>query len=331
MNENESRRPDHAARSVTLRDGEAVPALGLGTWKSEPGAVGQAVRAAIDCGYRHIDCAPIYGNEPEVGDAITDMIERGRAARKDLWITSKLWNDSHAADAVVPALERTLEDLAVDYVDLFLIHWPIAQRAGVAIPGSAGDLVPLSEVPLIETWGGMLDARRQGLARHVGVSNFSRKKLIELGALTDEPPEVVQIELHPYLQQPDLLDYCSKAGIVVTAYSPLGSPDRNPVLKAADEPDLLHDPVIAEIADDVQATPAQVLIAWALARRTSVIPKSVTPSRIAENLRAAELALDRDQLARITALDRHYRFVTGRFFELPGGPYTYESIWDEAR
>jgi alcohol dehydrogenase (NADP+) len=307
-------------RMLKLRDGASLPALGLGTWKSDAGLVAQAVRTAIRAGYRHIDCAPVYGNEVEVGEV----------ARDALWVTSKLWNDSHAAAAVIPALKATLTDLGLDYLDLFLIHWPVAQRRGIAIPGKAGDMVPLAQTPLIETWEAMEAAVTAGLVRHIGVSNFSQRKLIELSALTAHPPEVNQVELHPYLQQASLLDYCHDAGIVVTAYSPLGSRDRNPALKAADEPDVLADAVITDIAAELNATPAQVLIAWALKRGTAVIPKSVTTARIRENFAASAIKLSADHGERIASLDRHRRLVTGGLFALPGSPYTYENVWDEA-
>jgi alcohol dehydrogenase (NADP+) len=317
-------------KSISLRDGTAVPQLGLGTWKSDAGLVRSAVREAIRVGYRHIDCAPVYGNEREVGDGIADALADGVVKREDLWVTSKLWNDSHARDAVVPALEQTLGDLQLNYLDLYLIHWPVAHRPGVSIPSSASDLVPLSETPLIETWRGMEAARESKLARHIGVSNFSAHKLDALVRDAAQAPEVNQIELHPYLQQDSMLAYCTKNGIAITAYSPLGSPDRNPAFKPADEPNLLEDPVLLAIAQEIHASPAQVLLAWAFQRDTIVIPKSVTPARIAENFAAQSLELSSAQLSRLAAMDRHRRYVLGRFFELPGGTYNVSNLWDES-
>jgi len=317
--------------SLELPDGTRMPALGLGTWKSDAGMVTNAVRCAIRAGYRHIDCAPVYGNETEVGEAISAAIDAGEVSRDSLWITSKLWNDSHAPADVRPALQRTLEDLGLEYLDLFLIHWPIAHRRGVTIPNSARDLIPLDTLPLGDTWAAMESVVESGLARHIGVSNFSVAKLKQLARVAKRRPGVVQVELHPYLQQNDLVRYCNENDIAVTAYSPLGSRDRSPLIKAADEPDLLNDPTVRTIAQELGASAAQVLIAWSLQRRLAVIPKSVTPARIVENLVAAELRFGAEQMEAIARLERAQRYVTGRFFELPGGPYDYANIWDEGR
>ena len=312
-----------------FENGDEIPLLGLGTWKSEPGEVGAAVREALRVGYRHIDCAPIYENEPEIGDAVARSIAEGRVERHQLWITSKLWNDAHAPDDVLPALERTLTDLRLDYLDLYLIHWPVVLRPGAGLPESGSDFIPLEEVPIAATWEGMEAAVDRGLVRHVGVSNFSALKL---GALLDEArirPEVDQVELHPYLQQPKLVEFCRREGVLVTAYSPLGSSDRPERLKADDEPNLLEDPRIGEIANRQGITPAQVLIAWALERGTAVIPKSTNPGRLAENFGAAGVELDEDEMEQIAALDRRRRFIDGAFWDQEGNSYSVEDLWDE--
>lgn len=311
-------------------DGDAMPALGLGTWKSEPDEVYHAVKEALRVGYRHVDCAAIYGNESEVGRALEESFEVGVVDREDVWITSKLWNDRHAREEVRPALEETLADLRLNALDLYLVHWPIAFEKGVTFPRSVDEILSLDERPLEETWAGMRDVKEAGLARHVGVSNFSVPKLKRLGGGSADGPEVNQIELHPYLQQPGMLEYCGDAGIVVTAYSPLGSRDRPERLKEDDEPVLMEDPVIRDVAEERGATPAQVLIAWALERGTSVIPKSVNPGRIRENLEAADLALTDEDMERIAELDRHRRYIDGSTFAEPeGSPYTVEGLWDE--
>ena len=306
-----------------------MPGVGLGTWKSAPGEVGRAVRAAIELGYRHIDCAPIYENEPEVGEAIAGCISDGVVARDDLWVTSKLWNDAHARDAVVPALERTLDDLRLDYVDLYLIHWPVALRDHVALPETGDDFLPLAERPLEDTWLGMEEVRAAGLARHIGVSNFSVRKIEALRAGADVAPEANQVELHPYLAQPALVEYCAAHDVVVTGYSPLGSRDRPERLVVAGEPVLLEDPLLEAIAHDHDATPAQVALAWALRRGTSVIPKSVRPERLEENLEAATLTLRETDMDRLDGLDRHRRYISGAFWAKEGSSYTVETLWDE--
>ena len=315
-------------KTLELRGGTRMPALGLGTWKSEPDEVYSAVRSAIEVGYRHIDCAAIYQNEEEVGRALTDAFRAGDATREGMWITSKLWNDSHAPEHVRPALETSLKKLQLDYLDLYLIHWPVALRHGIELPRGPEDFLPLSEVPLESTWEAMLKVYVQGLAREVGVSNFSKRKIEQVRDATGQTPAVNQIELHPYLQQDALIAACQELGIAVTAYSPLGSPDSAAMMGRHDDVLLTQHPTITQIADAHQATPGQVLIAWALARGTSVIPKSVNRGRIAENWGARELALTPADMTTIAALDRHQRMVDGRFWFV-GETYSPQTLWDE--
>ncbi len=314
----------------TLSFGSAaqMPVLGLGTWKSSPGDVYRAVMEALRLGYRHIDCAPIYGNEVEVGRALADAFRQGVVERGGVWITSKLWNSAHGAGDVRPALERTLSDLRLDYLDLFLVHWPVAMAKGVQFPRSAEDLVALDTLPLSVTWGAMEALVDAGACRHIGVSNFSIPKLRALVENARRKPEMNQVELHPYLQQPAMLDFCRQNGIHLTAYSPLGSADRPAGLKAKGEPVLLKDPAIAAIAQRRGITPAQVLISWAIARGTAVIPKSVHPERIRQNLAAAEVALAAEEMEVIAGLDRDRRYVDGTFWTMPGSPYTIAGLWD---
>ena len=305
-----------------------MPLLGLGTWKSDPGQVYGAVREAIRLGYRHIDCASIYGNEPEIGAAMRDAIAAGEVTREELWITSKLWCNSHGRENVEPALRRTLQDLGLAWLDLYLIHWPVPIRPGVAFPESAEDLLPPQQLPLRDTWAGMEAVLEAGLTRHIGVSNFSRRKLLDLIASCRHRPELNQVELHPLLQQPELLAVCAREGVAVTAYSPLGSLDRPPFIKAPDAPVLLDHPVIAAIAAEHGCSSAQVLLAWHLQRGISTIPKSVSPARLRENLAAAEVELSPDALTRIAALDQGLRLVDGSFWVMDGGPWTLQSLWD---
>ncbi len=310
-----------------LAGGGSLPALGLGTWKSAAGEVGPVIREAVRLGYRHFDCAAAYANEAEIGAAFAAAIADGEVAREELFVTSKLWNDAHRAADVRPALEKTLADLQFDYLDLYLMHWPVALAPGVFFPQSTGDLLSLEEVPLVETWRAMEACQRAGLARHLGVSNFSARKIEALADEAEIPIAANQVELHPYLAQDDLLARCAARGVHVTAYSPLGSPDRPDALKKSGDPDLLAHPTIAAVAAKHRVSSAQVLLAWAIQRGTSVIPKSVNAERMAQNLAAAELELDAADMEQIAALDAGYRYVDGAFWAPEGSPYTLAGLW----
>lgn len=312
-----------------LPDGQRIPALGLGTWKSSPGAVYAAVKEALAVGYHHIDCAPAYQNEAEVGKAVAETLAEGTVSREELWLTSKLWNNAHAPEQVQPALEKTLADLQVASLDLYLIHWPVLFKPGVLFARRAEDYIALDSLPIIDTWKAMEACVAKGLTRNIGVCNFSIKKLDSLCSQATVRPLMNQIELHPYLQQRAMLDYCSKNAIQLTAYAPLGSGDRPAGMKKSDEPILLDNPVIRKIAEKHGITTGQVLLSWGLARETVVIPKSVNPDRLRQNLAAADLTLDQQDMEDIATLDQSYRFVDGSFFEGPGSPYTLRNIWDD--
>ncbi|MCL3780676.1 aldo/keto reductase [Prolixibacteraceae bacterium JC049] len=306
-----------------------MPILGLGTWKSAPGEVYTAVKEAVKMGYRHIDCAAIYGNEKEIGQALSELQQEGVVKREELWITSKLWNNNHGKANVVPALKQTLADLQLEYLDLYLIHWPVAFKHEIPGAKKAEDYLSLEEQPIADTWLGMEEAVKLGLSKNIGVSNFSVLKLKSLMEVASIKPEMNQVELHPYFQQNELVEYCQSNGIHITAYSPLGSSDRPAGLKKEDEPILLEDKNIEAIATQKGVSIAQVILAWVAQRGISVIPKSVNPSRLQQNLNAAEIRLTEDEMQQMAAINKNRRYVDGKFWEVPGGPYTATNVWDE--
>ncbi|KAI1278421.1 Aldo-keto reductase family 1 member A1 [Halotydeus destructor] len=295
--------------SVKLSDGSSIPILGLGTWKSKPNEVYEAVKYAIkEAGYRHIDCALAYLNEDEVGRAVKECIESGVVTREDLFITSKCWNTFHSFDQVALCLDKTLKDLQLDYVDLWLLHWPLGyQEGGDVFPQDEAGKFITTEVDYLDTWKGMEQEQIKGRAKSIGISNFNSQQIDRLLGVAKVKPVANQVECHPYLIQNELNEFCKARGIQLQAYSPLGSPDRTWASK--DEPQLMQEPIIVGLAEKYKKSPAQILLKFQVQRGIVVLAKSVTPARISANLELFDFELTADELASIETLNRGFRFV----------------------
>lgn len=296
----------------------SMPVVGLGLWKIDPANVAQAVYDAIKAGYRHLDSAADYGNEAEVGEGIKRAIDDGLCTREELWVTSKLWNTFHREEHVAAACRKSLDDVGLDYFDLYLVHFPIALKyvdfadryppewlfdPSAEAPTMQRDLVPLSE-----TWSAMERLVDDGLARHIGVCNYNTGLLHDLMSYARIKPAMLQIESHPYLTQEALIRTAQEYGMAVTAFSPLGASSYLELEMASQEETVLTERVVAEIAERHDVSAAQVVLRWGLQRGTSVIPKTTKPERLSENLALAGFELSQDEMAAISGLNKNRRF-----------------------
>lgn len=288
----------------------------LGTYQIKPEYVSSAMHSAIQLGYRSFDCAPIYFNETQVGDAFQMSFSEGLISRQEVFIGSKLASPFHRKEHVKIGLQKTLTDLRLDYLDQFIIHWPQAfeyvdidpmkrSYQNEEIGDSEGGKRIDPRVSIHESWEGMEELFEEGLVRSIGVSNFTVALLHELMTTCRIPPSVNQVEAHPYLQQRKLLEYCKKRRVHLQVYSPLGSPGHI----RAEEPQILQDPVLKGLANSHGVTVAQLCLIWALERGTSVVVKSLCPKRQRENLLFdASLKLSAEELSTLDSLERGYRF-----------------------
>ncbi len=304
--------------TIDLKWGARLPKVGFGFWKVEKEKTAEVCRTAIEVGYRHLDCACDYGNEVEVGQGIAQAVNDGLCERDDLWVTSKLWNTYHAPEHVQAACEKSLVDLGLDYLDLYLIHFPIAQRfvpfEKNYPPGwffnlnATNPTIEEARVPVSDTWQAMEELAKSGLVRNIGICNFGTSQMRDLLSYAKIRPSVLQVETHPYLTQEKLRRFCDQEKIAYTAFSPLGAQSYFSLGMADPAEAVLENPVIKSITAATGRTAAQVLLRWGVQRGTAVIPKTSSRDRMEENINVFDFQLTEGQMNAISSLDQQRRF-----------------------
>jgi len=314
---------------ISLSDGDKIPVIGLGTFGSdsvEPEKVAETIRNAILAGYRHIDCASVYGNEANIGHTLKEIFQSGIVYREDLWITSKVWNDKH--DDVAGSCIKSLSNLQVDYLDLYLVHWPFPNyhppKCDVNMRNP--NAKPYIHDNYMSTWRQMESLVEKGLVKRIGTSNMTIPKLKLLLKDAIIKPAFNEMELHPHFQQPELFSFCLDNNIKPIAYCPLGSPGRPERDRTPEDTVDLEDQVITEIAARNRVTPAQVAIKWAIQRGQIPIPFSV--NHFYENIESVvKVVLTDNDMAEIAKIDKNCRLIKGQVF-LWKDNQTWEDLWD---
>lgn len=316
----------------TLYTGAQMPAIGLGTFGSDhvsADEIAEAVQGAVEVGYRHLDCASVYGNEKRIGEALQELFDRG-LRRDELWITSKLWNDKHSEDDVIRSCRQSLADLQCGYLDMYLVHWPFPNfhPPGCSVDARSPDAKPYIHENFMKTWRQMERLVDLGLVRHIGSSNMTIPKLELLLRDARVKPAVNEMELHPHFQQPELFDFVRRNGIEPVGYSPIGSPKRPDRDRTAEDTVDIEDPVIVRIAERLGVHPAVVCIKWAVQRGQTPIPQSANRRNYLANLRAViSHPLTEDEMRAIAGIDRNCRLIKGQVF-LWRANQTWEDLWD---
>jgi len=315
-----------------LYTGVEMPAIGLGTFGSDLYAadqIAEAVIGAAGIGYRHFDCAAVYHNEREVGESFQKIL-KSEVAREELWVTSKLWNDKHAEEDVIATCKQTLKDLKLDYLDLYLIHWPFPNHhaPGVDVNSRDPHAVPYIHENYMKTWRQMEKLVEMGLVRHIGSSNMTIPKLKLLLRDAAIKPAANEMELHPHFQQPELFQFCVNNNIVPIGYSPIGSPSRPERDRTPDDTVDIEDPVIVKIAERLNVHPAVVCIKWAVQRGQVPIPFSIRPEKYWNNLKAVTVdPLTDKEMQEIAGIDKNNRLIKGQVF-LWEGANDWQDLWD---
>jgi diketogulonate reductase-like aldo/keto reductase len=316
-----------------LYSGDTIPAIGLGTFGSDTydaATVSAAVKEAIALGFRHIDCASVYANEKEIGEVFADVLASGAVTRDELWITSKLWNDKHDPADVIPSCKQSLQDLGLDYLDLYLVHWPFPNfhPVGCTVDSRSSDAKPYIHENYMKTWAELEKLVDMGLVRNIGTSNMTIPKLSLVLRDARIKPACNEMELHPHFQQQELFDYCVANDIVPIGYSPIGSPARPERDKTAEDTVDIEDPAVVAIAERLGVHPAVVCIKWAIQRGQIPIPFSVKRDKIRANLAAATTqSLTEDEMAAIEKNDKNCRLIKGQVF-LWKENQSWEDLWD---
>lgn len=291
----------------TLNSGHTMPVVAYGTFRSDPGEVGPCILEAIKAGYRHFDLAHVYGNEKEIGKALRRAFDEGLVKREDLFITGKLWNSDHDVEIVPKACDHSLSNLQIDYFDMYLIHFPVCwKHSGLDTPSWGGSL--LGDTPLIDTWKAMEGLVDKGKCKSIGVSNYPLLLMHDLVTQARIQPACNQIEVHAFYQRESLVNYCLARGICVTAHTPLGGGQAN--AESWNTPSPLKDEVISEIAKAHSKSSAQVLLRFLLQSGIIVLPKSVRPQRMAENIDLFDFSLTDGDMAKIQKLEKYRSYKT---------------------